>query len=137
MTNRGMKGREIDFIPDGLIEEPVVFRGLSDSEVVTIGLTSIIFWIPVSVLILTLIPFVDAFFGIGVGVGMSIISVLMAGNYFQKIKRRMPDGLHIVYLKKIAQRKLSFIDYGYIEESKRWDIRRDQLVEKTQTESKD
>ncbi|MEJ2622831.1 MAG: DUF3487 family protein, partial [Candidatus Thiodiazotropha sp.] len=43
-----MNGREIEFIPDRLIEEPVVFRGLTDTEVVMIIMIAIIFWIPVS-----------------------------------------------------------------------------------------
>ena len=36
MNDPGMNGREIEFIPDRLIEEPVVYRGLTDTEVVTI-----------------------------------------------------------------------------------------------------
>ncbi len=43
-----MKGREIDFIPDRLIEEPVVFRGMTDTEVVFISVASIVFWVPVT-----------------------------------------------------------------------------------------
>lgn len=55
MNQPGMKGREIDFIPDRLIEEPVVFRGLTDTEVVVLISVGLVFWIPVSVLVL--LPF--------------------------------------------------------------------------------
>ena len=55
MEKIGMKGREIDFIPDRLIEEPVVFRGLTDTEVVVLIIAGLVFWIPVSVLLL--LPF--------------------------------------------------------------------------------
>ena len=55
---------------------------------------------------------------------------MLIGKYLQKIKRRMPDGLHLVYLKKMAQEKISFINFGYIETSQSWDIRREMPVVK-------
>jgi conjugative transfer region protein (TIGR03750 family) len=125
MDIKGMNGREIDFIPDRLIEEPVVFRGLTDTEVVWLIAGGSVFWIPVSILLL--MPFGWALFGVALGLGLAIGTLLLAGKYLQNLKRRMPDGLHVVYLKKIAQRKISFMDYGYIETSQRWDIRRSPL----------
>ncbi len=115
----GMKGREIEFIPDRLIDEPVVFRGLT-------------VWIPVMALLLGL--FGQALFGVGAGFAMAIGTLLFVGGYFKKLKRRMPDGLHIVYLKKLAQKKFSFIDFGYIETSQSWDIRRHTPVKKIVTD---
>ena len=109
MNQPGMKGREIDFIPDRLIEEPVVFRGLTDTEVVVLISVGLVFWIPVSVLVL--LPFGWGLFGVGIGVGMAIASLLVIGKYLQELKRRRPDGLHIVYLKKLAQKKFSFINF--------------------------
>ena len=128
MEKIGMKGREIDFIPDRLIEEPVVFRGMTDSEIVFIISISIVFWIPFSVLIL--LPFGWALFGVGIGFALAIGTLMLIGKYLQKIKRRMPDGLHLVYLKKMAQEKISFINFGYIETSQSWDIRREMPVVK-------
>ncbi len=124
----GMNKREIEFIPDRLIEEPVVFRGLNDTEVVAIIIGSIIFWIPVSVL--ALLPFGFALFGVAVGSGLAILTLVLVGNYFKVLKRRMPDGLHIVYLKKKAQQKISFVNFGYIETTQSWDITRDVPVKK-------
>lgn len=132
MKEPGMNGREIEFIPDRLIEEPVVFRGLTDTEVVMIIVAAIIFWIPVWVLLL--IPFDWALFGVGIGFGMAIGTLLVVGKYLQGLKRRMPDGLHVVYLKKQAQKKYSFFNFGYIETSQSWDIRRDQPVKKINME---
>ena len=123
-----MKGREIDFIPDRLIEEPVVFRGLTDTEVVTLTLVGVVFWIPICTLLL--LPFGFAVFGIALGLGMAIGSLLLAGNRLQHLKRRMPDGLHMVYLKKELQRKISFINYGYIDTTQSWDIKRNKVVTK-------
>ena len=122
MKDPGMNGREIEFIPDRLIEEPVVYRGLTDTEVVTIIVAAIIVWIPICVLIL--MPFGFALFGVGIGFGLAIGTVMVAGKYLQGLKRRMPDGLHIVYLKKQLQKKTSFFNFGYIETSQSWDIRR-------------
>ena len=78
MEKIGMKGREIDFIPDRLIEEPVVFRGLTDTEVVVLIIAGLVFWIPVSVLLL--LPFGWGLFGVGIGVGMAIVSLLLVGR---------------------------------------------------------
>lgn len=128
MKEPGMNGREIEFIPDRLIEEPVVFRGMTDSEIVFIISISIVFWIPFSVLIL--LPFGWALFGVGIGFALAIGTLMLIGKYLQKIKRRMPDGLHLVYLKKMAQEKISFINFGYIETSQSWDIRREMPVVK-------
>jgi conjugative transfer region protein (TIGR03750 family) len=132
MNEPGMNGREIEFIPDRLIEEPVVFRGLTDTEVVMIIMIAIIFWIPVSVLVL--FPFGWALFGVGIGFGMAIVSLLVIGKYLQNLKRRMPDGLHVVYLKKQAQKKYLFFNFGYIDTSQSWDIRRDNPVTKINME---
>ena len=123
-----MKGREIDFIPDRLIEEPVVFRGLTDTEVVTLTLVGVVFWIPICTLLL--LPFGFAVFGIALGLGMAIGTLLLVGNRLQHLKRRMPDGLHLVYLKKELQRKISFINYGYIDTTQSWDIKRNKVVTK-------
>ena len=128
MKEPGMNGREIEFIPDRLIEEPVVFRGMTDSEIVFIISISIVFWIPFSVLIL--LPFGWALFGVGIGFALAIGTLMLIGKYLQKIKRRMPDGLHLVYLKKMAQEKISSINFGYIETSQSWDIRREMPVVK-------
>jgi conjugative transfer region protein (TIGR03750 family) len=128
MKDAGMNGREIEFIPDRLIDEPVVFRGLTDSEVVFIIFSALIFWIPTS--IIALIPFGYGLWGVALGSGLSITTLILIGNYLKNLKRRMPDGLHIVYLKKMAQQKISFISFGYIDTSQSWDIRRENPVKK-------
>lgn len=130
----GMKGREIEFIPDRLIEEPVVFRGMTDTEVVSLTVVSILIWVPVSVLVL--MPFEMALFGVGAGFGMAILTLLIAGGRLQSLKRRMPDGLHIVYLKKLLQEKTP-LNFGYIDTSQRWDIQRARVVTKINTQEDD
>jgi conjugative transfer region protein (TIGR03750 family) len=126
MEEIGMKGREIDFIPDRLIEEPVVFRGLTDTEIVALILGGVAFWIPACTLML--MPFGFAVFGIALGLGMAIGTLMLVGNKLQNLKRRMPDGLHMVFLKKSLQQKFSFINFGYIDTSQSWDIRRNKVI---------
>ena len=130
----GMKGREIEFIPDRLIEEPVVFRGMTDTEVVSLTVVSILIWVPVCVVVL--MPFEMALFGVGAGFGMAILTLLIAGGRLQHLKRRMPDGLHIVYLKKLLQEKTP-LNFGYIDTSQRWDIQRVRVVTKINTQEDD
>lgn len=124
----GFSGREISFIPDRLIADPVVFRGLTDTEVVALIIGGTAFWIPVCVI--ALIPFGAALFGIALGFGLGILTLVLAAGRLSKLKRRMPDGLHVVYLKKQAQRKFSFVNFGYIDTSGVWDIRRTKAVNK-------
>ena len=123
--SHGMKGREIDFIPDRLIDEPVVFRGMTDTEVVTVMGLSLVLWIPLCVLLL--LPFGMGLFGTGVGFGLAILTLLIVGGRLQHLKRRLPDGLHSFYLKKWLQKNTPF-DFGYIDHSQHWDIQRDYPV---------
>ena len=117
----GMVNGEITFIPDRLIAEPVVFRGLTDSEVVMLMAVGVVFWIPVSVLLLWPLGF--ALFGVGVGLGLAIVTLLVAGKWLTRIKRKMPDGLHVVYLKHTLQRR-GLMSFGYLHRTGHWDIRR-------------
>lgn len=123
----GMRGGNIEYIPDRLIADPVVFRGMTDSEVVTIMVMGVIFWVPVS--ILALLPFGYGLFGVAVGVGLAICSLILAGKRLQRIKMKQPDGLHVVHFKKGLQRR-GFKNFGFIEQSCSWDIRRSKPVEK-------
>ena len=121
----GMKGREINYIPDRLIADPVVFRGMTDTEVVTIVVIGIIFWIPVSIILL--LPFGYGLFGVAVGVGMAILTLLFAGKRLTNLKRKQPDGLHVVFFKRWLQKK-GFGSYGFIDQSQKWDVRRSKPV---------
>lgn len=135
MTNEGMNGREIQFIPDRLIDEPVVFWGLTDTEIVFSVVGSVIFWIPITVLLL--LPFNKALFGIGFGFGIALLTVFFLGRIMQDLKRRMPDGLHVIYLKKKLQRRSTLFNFGFIDQSMHWDIRRWKVITKSVEEIED
>tara|TARA_R110001583_G_scaffold88182_3_gene228986 strand:+ start:1415 stop:1831 length:417 start_codon:yes stop_codon:yes gene_type:complete len=122
MKRLGMEGREIVFTPDRLIAEPVVFRGMSDTEIVYLTLGGVVFWIPVSCLIL--VPFGFGMFGVAIGFGLALFTLMFLGKRLTALKRRMPDGLHVVYLKKRLQQRYSFVKRYYIDTSGVWDIRR-------------
>ncbi len=121
----GMRGTEIDFIPDRLIADPVVFMGMSDAEIITIGVVSVLFWMPISILLL--LPFGLGVFGLGLGLALAMGTLVFAGRWLSRLKLRKPNGLHLVVLKKQLQRT-GFVNYGYITRSGHWDIRRSQPV---------
>lgn len=122
MTRPDPKEREISFIPDRLIAEPVVFRGLTDTEVVWLIAVGIVIWIPFWMIVLAF--FGIMMFGVAIGFGCAILTLLVLSGKLTAMKRRMPDGLHVIYIKKRAQQKFSFINFGYIDYSGVWDIRR-------------
>jgi len=121
----GMKGREILYIPDRLIADPVVFRGMTDSEIVGLMMVGTLFWTPISILIL--LPFGYGLFGVAIGVDIDIGTLLLASKVLIRLKRKQPDGLHVVHFKKMLQRK-GLKHYGYIDQSQCWDIRRSKPV---------
>tara|TARA_R110001592_G_scaffold316364_1_gene592802 strand:+ start:37957 stop:38367 length:411 start_codon:yes stop_codon:yes gene_type:complete len=122
MDRLGMQGREISFTPDRLIAEPVVFRGMTDTEIVFLTLGGTVFWIPVCCMLLAPVGF--AMFGVAVGFGLALLTLIILGRQLTRLKRRMPDGLHVVYLKKRLQQRFSFVSRYYIDTTQAWDIRR-------------
>lgn len=126
----GMRNREIDFIPDRLIADPIVFRGMTDREVVSLGVGGALFWMPVCVI--ALLPFGAGSFGLGLGLGLALLTVFLAGRWLTKIKQRMPNGLHAVYIKNRIQ-SMGLFNFGFIKRSGAWDVRRTQVIERERT----
>lgn len=123
MTDEG----EITFTPDNLIQEPIVFLGLTDTEVVALSVSSILFWVPLSVLLL--LPFGFALFGIGVGFALALGTVYIASLKLKTLKKKLPDGLHMIVIQKWLQERTP-LNYGYIKEDGYWSIRRHATVKK-------
>lgn len=117
MNERG----EITFTPDNLIQEPIVFLGLTDTEVVALSVTNILIWVPISVLLL--LPFGFALFGIGVGFALALGSVYIASLKLKQLKKKLPDGLHMIVIQQWLQDRTP-LNYGYIKEDGSWSIRR-------------
>ena len=111
----------IRFIPDRLNQEPVVFRGLTNTELFqTLGF-SFFGWCPICVLIASF--FGMGILGIGVAVLMSMLTLMVVGARLQAIKRNLPDGQHVVIFKRWLQKK-GIKNSGYCLYSGSWDIRR-------------
>ena len=130
----GMINGEITHIPDRLVADPVVFRGMTDQEVIFITTIASIVWIPISILILSF--FGVGIFGLAVGLGLAMLTLVLAGKRLVQIKIKQPDGLHIVHFKKKIQQK-GFAKFGFIDESKIWDIRRHNTVSRVTIEKEE
>lgn len=122
---------EIIFIPDRLIQEPTVYLGLTDSEIVSLAVGGLVFWLPVSVLLL--FPFGFGLFGVGLGFGLTLLTIVIAGKKLSKLKRTMPDGQHVVHIRQLVQ-AITPISYNFIDYEGSWSIRRHQRVERVSYE---
>lgn len=76
-------------LADRLNQEPVIFRGSTNSELGVILLCATLFWVPISLIIAALFGFVV------MGLGISALGVLgtiyFGSTWFQRIKRGRPD----------------------------------------------
>lgn len=83
------KGNQIpEILADRLNVEPVILRGLSNSELVLVMKIAAGFWLPVCMLIAGL--FGNFAMGLGIAMVLILISVLFSGTILQKIKRGRP-----------------------------------------------
>jgi len=130
----GYKNGEVTYIPDRLISDPVVFRGMTDVEVMWSAVIGAAIWVPISCLVLSF--FGKGMFGLAVGAGLTLLTVVYAGKRLTDMKRNMPDCLHIVAIKKWLQEK-GIHSSGYINKSQVWDIRRSKKVERVIIEKED
>ncbi len=88
-----MSEQEITFIPDRLNEEPVIFIGMTDSELRLATGVSLAFWLPISV-------FIGMLFGMGIigvaaGTLLAFFTMWLLGKKLRLIKRGRPKGYHV------------------------------------------
>mgnify|MGYP000421606308 CR=1 FL=1 len=124
---RGEKDGEVSFIPDRLIADPVVFRGMSDVEILSVSGLSLIVWTPLSIAVLSV--FDKGIFGLAVGAALTLATVWIVGGRLQRMKQKYPDGLHLIHIKKWLQNK-GLMSFGYTTHSQVWDTRRSHRVER-------
>lgn len=77
-----------EILADRLNVEPVILRGLSNSELIMVVKASLCVWVPVCIFTAGLLG--NFAMGFGVAMVLVIISVLVAGTLLQKIKRGRP-----------------------------------------------
>lgn len=133
-NTEGLINGEVTHIPDRLVADPVVFRGMTDQEVIFITLVSACVWIPLCIFVLSF--FGVGIFGLAVGLGLAMLTLVLAGKRLVKIKIKQPDGLHLVHFKRTLQER-GFGHYGFITQSQVWDIRRHKTVTRIDVEKED
>jgi len=85
-----------DILADRLNNEPPIFRGLSNSELGMVLKFGALFWVPVCLLIATLLG--KTMMGMGAAMLMLLLTILVSGSLFQRIKRGRPDYYYQHYL---------------------------------------
>lgn len=116
-----MSEHEITFIPDRLNEEPVIFIGMTDSELKLAVGVSLGFWLPVSIIVAVL--FGQGILGIAVGTLMAFLTMWLLGKKLRVIKRGRPKGYHVMAISAwLEDRNLK--PKTMIRETRTWDIKR-------------
>ncbi|HDY86067.1 MAG TPA: TIGR03750 family conjugal transfer protein [Methylophaga aminisulfidivorans] len=85
-----------EILADRLNNEPPIFRGLSNSELGMVLKFGAVFWVPVCLFIATL--FGKTMMGMGAAMLMLLLTILVSGSLFQRIKRGRPDYYYQHYL---------------------------------------
>ena len=80
---------QTETLADRLNQEPVIFRGSTNSELGMILICAVAFWLPVSFLIGALLGAV--MMGLGISAMGILATVLFGSTVFQRIKRGRPD----------------------------------------------
>ena len=127
-----MQDNETETLADRLNQEPVIFRGSTNSELGIILLCAVVFWVPFGFI-------VGALFGaVVMGLGISslgvLITIVVGSTVFQRIKRGKPDNYYqhqvIIKLDQLKLRKSSLVLT-----SGNWDLGRTELHKMNQSTS--
>ncbi|HEM8066940.1 TPA: TIGR03750 family conjugal transfer protein [Enterobacter hormaechei] len=116
----------ITFLPDRLNAEPVIFRGFTTPELGFTVLLSLVGGLVVAIPVAPLLGWV-AFPTIALL--MPLITVMAGGQLLMRFKRGKPQ--HYLY-RLLAQRlaELGIASVGQVTESRRWALRRRQIVKR-------
>ena len=113
MTNPGRKygGVQLDgVLAQRVNHEPLIFRGLTSSELNILFIGAILFWLPVSLIIGAL--FFSPTIMIGFSFALTIVTVFFGASIFQRVKRNRPDGFYAhkiaLMLEKLSLKKSGF-----------------------------
>ena len=85
-----------EILADGLNNEPPIFRGLSNSELGMVLKVGALFWVPTCLIVATILG--KTMMGMGAAMVMLLITILVSGSLFQRIKRGRPDYYYQHYL---------------------------------------
>ena len=85
-----------EILADRLNNVPPIFRGLSNSELGMILKVGALFWVPTCLIVATILG--KTMMGMGAAMVMLLITILVSGSLFQRIKRGRPDYYYQHYL---------------------------------------
>jgi conjugative transfer region protein (TIGR03750 family) len=85
-----------EILADRLNNEPPIFRGLSNSELGMVLKVGALFWVPTCLIVATLLG--KTMMGMGTAMLMLLLTILVSGSLFQRIKRGRPDYYYQHYL---------------------------------------
>lgn len=111
----------VDFIPDRLNEEPVVFMAMTNSEIKFSTLVFFTVWSPISLIVGLLVG--KTIIALALSPALVFVSMWLTGKRLRVIKRGKPKQHHVLALRAWLQ------DHGLIKEvlirqSRVWDIHR-------------
>jgi conjugative transfer region protein (TIGR03750 family) len=113
--------RDIEFIPDRLNEEPVVFLSMTNSEIKLSLMIFFAIWTPLCLLVGLLVG--KVLLSLACVAGMVFASMWLAGKRLRTIKRGKPKQYHMLALQAWLQDK-GLTKQVLIRESRTWDIQR-------------
>lgn len=116
-----MSELDITFIPDRLNEEPVIFIGMTDSELKLAAGVSVGFWLPVS--IAGAVVFGQGILGVAIGTLLSFLTMWIVGKKLRVIKRGRPKGYHVMAITAWLEDR-SLKPKTMIRETRTWGIHR-------------
>lgn len=112
------------FLPDRLHGQPPVYKGLTNKGLMVTFFGSLVTYLFVFCLFIGLFfGWSNAIIGVGLAVGMAMLTVVVVAGALQKMKRGKPYGYHTVALQMFLQ-KHTPLDYGYTMRSGYWDYMR-------------
>jgi conjugative transfer region protein (TIGR03750 family) len=113
--------RDIEFIPDRLNEEPVVFLSMTNSEIKFSLMIFFIIWTPVCLVVGLIIG--KTLLSLACVAGMVFLSMWLAGKRLRTVKRGKPKQYHMLALGAWLQDH-GLAKQGLIRQSRTWDIQR-------------
>ena len=113
--------RDIEFIPDRLNEEPVVFLAMTNSEIKLSLMIFFALWTPVCLIVGLMIG--KTLLSLACVAGMGFGSMWLAGKRLRTIKRGKPKQYHMLALSAWLQDH-ALAKKVLIRESRTWDIQR-------------
>ena len=113
--------QEIAFIPDRLNEEPIIFIGMTDSELKLAGMVSVGFWVPVCAVVAAVLG--AGILGLAAGTLLAFASMWVIGKKLRVIKRGRPKQFHVMTITAwLEDRRLK--SQTMIRQSTVWDTHR-------------